>query len=160
MKTTNNLERAILLLSRIAEAHTTAAIAVAELRAMLTKDSVGAHGQSSSGSYREHSTGRPGQYLRPVIDHSTFCVEWEGRTCCLGHRLSLKLLDRLCRRPGQYIPHEEFLHEVWEARRSPETIRSAIRELRRRLRAAEMGELADAIHGHGKCYALMLCSRG
>jgi DNA-binding response OmpR family regulator len=160
MKSTNNLERAILLLSRIAEAHTTAAIAVAELRVMLTKESVAAYGQSSSRSYREKSTGRTDQHLRPMIDHSTFCVEWEGRTCRLGNRLSLKLLDRLCRRPGQYIPHEEFLHEVWEARRSPETIRSAIRDLRQRLRAADMGELANAIHGHGKCYALMLCTRG
>jgi DNA-binding response OmpR family regulator len=159
MKTTNNLERATLLLSRIAEAHTTAAIAVAELRAILTKQSSRPHGSSSARSYRENSIGETGQNLRPMIDHSTFCVEWEGRTCRLGHRLSLKLLDRLCRRPGQYIPHEEFLHEVWEARRSPETIRSAIRELRRRLRAAKMGELADAIHGHGKCYGLMLYAR-
>jgi DNA-binding response OmpR family regulator len=155
MKTTNNLERALLLLSRIAEAHTTAAIAVAEMRAMVVKESEAARRRSSKPWWERPADGTAG-YQRPMIDHSTFTVEWRGRKCRLGHHLSLKLLDRLCRRPGQYISHEEFLHEVWEARRSPETIRSAIRELRRRLRAANMSELADAIQAQGSCYGLIL----
>jgi DNA-binding response OmpR family regulator len=155
MKTANNLDRAILLLSRIAEAHTTAAIAVAELRAMLSKESQVVRSRSSQ-PWCERSADGTALHPRPLIDHSTFSVEWEGRKCRFGHRLSLKLLDRLCRRPGQYISHEELLHEVWEARRTPEAIRSAIRELRRRLRAADMSALAEAIRSQGKCYGLIL----
>jgi DNA-binding response OmpR family regulator len=156
MKSIKTLQREIHLLSRVAEGQTMAAIATAELRAMAMNELAIAQGRLSPKSLQTNSIELSMLSLRPLIDHSTFSVEWNGRRCRLGNYLSLKLLDRLCRRPGQFVSHEELLHEVWKARRCPVTIRSAIRELRRRLRAGKMAKLAAAIQSQGKSYGLIL----
>jgi DNA-binding response OmpR family regulator len=158
MKSIKTLQRQLYLLSQVAEGQTMAAIATAELRAMLMKELAIAESRTPRKSFQTGSVDFSTPGLRPLIDHSTFSVEWNGQRCHLGNRLLLKLLDRLCRRPGQFVSHEELLHEVWEARRCPETIRSAIRELRRRLREDKMTELAAAIQSQGKSYGLVLLS--
>jgi len=158
MKSIKALEREIQLLSQIAEAQTMAAIATAELRAMALKELEIARNQQSHRYAPDRKTEFHAPWSRPIIDHSTFCVEWNGQRCRLGNRLALKLLNRLARWPGQYVSHDELLRDVWDARRSPETIRSAVRDLRRRLRRGKMSALAAAIHSERKSYVLVLPS--
>jgi DNA-binding winged helix-turn-helix (wHTH) protein len=51
----------------------------------------------------------------------------------------------------------DLLHDVWECGvKSPDTIRSAVRNLRKRLSEAGMDELAAKIRGTGGRYGLML----
>src|SRR5437763_52363 len=114
MKKPELLDRALHLLSQVAEAHTTAAIAVAELRALLFEQSSKLNPNSHQSMHAKERCA-----TRPIVDQSTFRVAWNGHSCRLGNRLSLKLLDRLCRRPDQYVSHEQLLNEVWRARRSP-----------------------------------------
>jgi len=75
----------------------------------------------------------------------------------LGYTVLFRLADRLSRRPNQYITPDQLLRDVWEGGlRSPETIRSAVRNLRERLSLAGMDDLAAAIRGHGGRYGLIL----
>ncbi len=132
------------LLSRIAEAHTTAAICVAEIRAILDRE--------ANARVRE----LPDFSLRPIVDYSTRSVHWAGKDCRLGPTLIFDLLDRLARRPNQYVTHQQLLLDVWKTQVSLVTIRSAVRDLRSRLRKAGMTKLADAIEGRRGCYGLIL----
>lgn len=66
-------------------------------------------------------------------------------------------MERLARRPNVYVTYEQLLDDVWDGQlRSETAIRSVVRELRRSLREAGMHAVADAIHGQGRCYGLML----
>ncbi len=94
---------------------------------------------------------------RPHIDHSTLSVCWRSKTCLLGNTILLRLMDRLARRPNHYVTFEQLLCDVWNGdARSDHTIRSAVRHLRQRLRAAGLSDLAEAIQGEGGRYGLIL----
>ena len=58
------------------------------------------------------------------------------------------------------MTYERLLQDVWDGPRSNEAIRSVVRDLRRKLKSAGMGDLADAIDGSNReCYGLILDSR-
>ena len=84
-------------------------------------------------------------------------VVYRGRSCFLGNTLPLRFIERLLLSPNQYLSHEQLQDDVWNAVRSPEAIRSVVKELRARLRRAGMSRLAESIDGRvGGHYALML----
>jgi len=84
-------------------------------------------------------------------------VIFQGRSCFLGNTLPFRLLERLLRRPNQYVSHYQLQEGVWDGEPSPESIRSVVKELRRKLRCAGMDDLAKAISGRvAKHYRLNL----
>jgi len=83
----------------------------------------------------------------PLADRATFSACWGGRTCRLGNTISFKLLERLARRPNHLVSCEVLLQDVWDGRRSPEAVRSAVKVLRQKLTSAGMDDLAAAIDG-------------
>ena len=82
-----------------------------------------------------------------VIDPEELTVSWNGATCYLGFTIPFRVLERLARRPGQYVTHEQLLQEIWGGQRSKSAIRSAVNVLRSRLESAGMSDLARAIDG-------------
>jgi DNA-binding response OmpR family regulator len=71
-----------------------------------------------------------------------------------------RLAGRLARQPNQYISVDQLLSDVWDGGvKSPDTIRSTVRRLRKRFIAAGMDDLAAAIHGSGGRYGLILDGR-
>ena len=75
-------------------------------------------------------------------------VAYRGRECFLGNSLGLRLLARLADRPDRYVSYDDLLADVWDGgHRSDAAVRSVVRDLRRRLRAAGLGDLAAAIDG-------------
>ena len=82
-----------------------------------------------------------------IADRGTFSAMWQGKSCYLGNTISFKLLERLSRRPNQFVHYEVLLQDVWEAQRSQETVCSAVKVLRRKLASAGLGDLAKAIDG-------------
>jgi DNA-binding response OmpR family regulator len=86
----------------------------------------------------------PGQ---PIADPATFCAQWDGKTCYLGDTLPFWLLERLARRPNQFFRYDTLLQDVWDCKRSREAVRSVVKVLRQKLRAAGMDDLAEAIDG-------------
>ena len=94
---------------------------------------------------------------RPVIDRATLSVLFKGRSCFLGNTLPFRLLDRLLRRPNQFVSYEQLQDDVWNSMPSPESIRSVVKELRRKLRCVGMDGLANAIDGKvARHYSLTL----
>jgi DNA-binding response OmpR family regulator len=92
---------------------------------------------------------------RPLMSESTLSVLWNGKSLFLGHTLHFRLLERLSRRPNQYITHLDLLRDVWDDELlATATIRSGVRHLRQRLRAGGMGDLAKYIRGHNGRYIL------
>lgn len=91
------------------------------------------------------------------LDRTTFSVRWEGRSCSLGHSTAFRLLERLARRPNEYVSVDRLLDELWSGPRSYSTLRSTVCRLKLRLRLAGMGDLAQMIDGrvYGH-YALLL----
>jgi DNA-binding response OmpR family regulator len=88
-----------------------------------------------------------------VIDRLTFTVRWRGRSCYLNNTLPFRLLERLARRPNQYVSCAQLLDDVWEgAIRSKAAIRSVVKVLRQKLSKAGMRDLASAIDGRTKGY--------
>lgn len=94
----------------------------------------------------------------PIIDRRVMCVVFRGKQCFLGNTLMLELVERLTVSPNEYVSYQTLLTEVWHGQRDPSSIRSLVKDLRVRLRAADMFELADAIKGHSGHYGLMLGS--
>ena len=94
---------------------------------------------------------------RSVADADTLSINWNGRTCYLGFTLPFQLFEALVRRPNRYITREQLLDDVWGVSRSDAAVRSVVRDLRKRLKEADMGDLAEAIDG-SNCgrYGLML----
>jgi DNA-binding response OmpR family regulator len=144
MSNYNSADQILDLLSRMAEAHTTAAICAAEIRAGVLADAT-----RLRAAVPDHS-------FRPLLDHSTRTVAWNDRTCRLGPTLLFDLLDRLARRPNQYVLHDHLMADVWKAQVSVATIRSAVRQLKAKLRQSGMRRLAAAVEGRRGCYGLIL----
>lgn len=139
------------LTSQLSEHLMSAAICADELRAI-----VGATFDGHTARSKHASPGNPTRH-RPLVDESTLSVYWNGHICPLGHTILFRLAARLARQPNQYITAGQLLSDVWEGGIvSPDTIRSAVRHLRRRLSSAGMDELAAAIHGTGGRYGLIL----
>lgn len=101
--------------------------------------------------------GPPVDEPRVFMDRRLLTVRWNGRMCHLGNTIPFRLMERLARRPNQYLTHEQLLEEIWGGPRSKSAVRSAINSLRSRLVAAGMSDLADAIDGsNAGCYGLIL----
>jgi DNA-binding response OmpR family regulator len=97
---------------------------------------------------------------RPLIDQESLAVHWDGRTCRISAAIPLRLLERLCRRPGCFVHIDDLLHDVWDGdTKSPSTVRSAVRRLRERLQNGDMRALADAIHCECGRYGLVFNQR-
>jgi DNA-binding response OmpR family regulator len=93
---------------------------------------------------------------RPLFDQDSLAVHWDGRTCKIGGTIRMRLLERLCRRPGCFVHMDDLLQDVWDGdSKAPSTVRSAVRRLRARLQNADMQTLADAIHCEGGRYGLV-----
>ncbi len=144
-------QRLALLANQLAENLMTVAICAEELRATIRAELDAIPASSATrGNVGPHSE-------RPHVDHSTLSVLWGGRTCQLGYTVLFKLVDRLSRRPNQFVTFDQLLRDVWDGDfRSPDTIRSAVRNLRQRLSDAGMNRLAAAIQGHAGRYGLIL----
>jgi hypothetical protein len=94
---------------------------------------------------------------RPIADQPLLSVRWHGKSCFLGNTMPFWFFERLARRPNQYYSYEQLLDEVWEGSRTFSAIRSVVKVLRRKLVAAGMADLADAIDGSvSRHYGLML----
>lgn len=89
----------------------------------------------------------PSGWTQPYVDKSLLAVVYRGRECFLGNTLSLRLFERLLRRPNQYLDHRDLLDHVWFGVREPSSIRSVVKELRAKLRNAGMADLSAAIDG-------------
>jgi len=146
------------LASQLSETLMTAAICAQEIRNILRAelDDDDAHadrGRCATGlapSLTHHKQS-------PLLDESTLSVIWKGKTLHLGNTLAFRLLVRLARRPNQYVTHTDLLLDVWDDdETSTASIRSMVRELRRKLRGAGMTDLATAIRGHSGRYILDL----
>ncbi|HUQ71689.1 MAG TPA: winged helix-turn-helix domain-containing protein [Planctomycetaceae bacterium] len=102
----------------------------------------------------------PASSDRPAIDKSKLSVVYRGGRCFLGNTLGLRFLERLLRRPNQYLSYATLLDDVWQAQRADSSVRSVVKELRSKLRMAGMVDLAEAIDGRVKGhYGLMLAGR-
>jgi hypothetical protein len=155
--TTLQIQQLAKLAKRLAEILTTAAICAEEIRIEIDAefDSI------NSGAVPDSDTATllkaPPINQRPILDQSTLCVMWKGKSLHLGHTRAFGLLDRLSRCPNQYVTHLDLLHDVWDDDSLADaTIRSVVRHLRRRLREAGMEGLAAAIRGHSGRYILVL----
>ncbi len=111
-----------------------------------------------SGRFRANAESISDEF--PIADRNTFSVHWHNRTCYLGNSLPFKLLEQLAHRPNQLIHCDRLLDDVWECRRSRESMRSVVKVLRRKLCQAGMEDLAEAIDGTtSHHYGLMLNGR-
>jgi hypothetical protein len=93
---------------------------------------------------------------KPVVDMDARIIRWCGRSCDLGHSTLFRLFERLARHPNAHVSYAKLLEDVWGGSKSDETIRSAVRHLKRRLERAGMKALADAIHASCRHYVLRL----
>jgi len=152
-----NLRRVLALSEQLSENLMSSVLCIEELRnairSMLDDYQNRQHAHlSANGAPRLVSTDH-----RPILDESTKRVLWKDRSVHLGHTLYYQVLQRLARRPDQYVTHLDLMREVWENEElKTTTIRSVVRKLRGKLREGGMGELADAIHGHNGRYMLRL----
>jgi DNA-binding response OmpR family regulator len=145
------------LASQLAEALMTAAICAQEIRAVLCTEIDREPPFEVSRSASGIAHGLTHAKLRPLLDESTLSVIWNGKTVRLGQTLAFRLLARLARRPNQYVTHLDLLRDVWDDDDlATATIRSLVRELRRKLRIGGMTDLASAIRGHNGRYVLIL----
>lgn len=129
-------------LSELEQAQIRAALCVSQLRELVAVDP-GIHVED--------------RRVLPRVDQSRFCIHWRGRSCFLGHTKCFRLFVCLLRRTDHYVAYDHLLRDVWNGDvKSPETVRSAIRELKRRLSRARMARLAGAIRGQGRHYGLIL----
>jgi hypothetical protein len=137
------IEQIRLALAELSRAQMTAALCVSQLQDLVALDDAGS---------------RPHKSDVPRADETTFCIIWRKRRCYLGHTKRFHLFARLLRRINQFVSYDHLLRDVWHGDvKSPQTIRSAVRELRRRLVRAKMHRLAEAIRSEGQHYGLILC---
>jgi DNA-binding response OmpR family regulator len=94
-----------------------------------------------------------------LVDDARFVVRWNGRECGLGNTLIFRLLRRLATSPNRYVSHQDLIDDVWGAERSSVAVRTVVRNLRRRLEAAGMEDLASAIDGRNAGYYALRLDR-
>jgi len=155
--TQERTQRLAHLANQLVETLMTAAICAEELRTVIRAEIDGDGNSHGARSNEEPSVDGRARNERPIVDHSTLSLSWAGKRCYLGYTILFRLADRLSRRPNQFVTFDQLIRDVWEGGlRSPETIRSAVRNLRDRLSLAGMHDLAAAIRGHGGRYGLIL----
>jgi DNA-binding response OmpR family regulator len=94
-----------------------------------------------------------------VTDKDSFVITYRKKSCFLGNTLPFKLLAQLAQRPNVYVSYETLLAEVWDGSRTDASVRSVVKVLRKKLREADLEELAEAIDGRVRGhYALKLGS--
>jgi DNA-binding response OmpR family regulator len=153
-----HLQRLADLSTQLGEALMTAAILADEIRT-IARSEMNRPWPGRTPRVRQASI-HNGTRHRPLVDDSTLSVFWAGRTCCLRNTVLFRLAGRLARQPNQYISVDQLLSDVWDGGvKSPDTIRSTVRRLRKRFIAAGMDDLAAAIHGSGGRYGLILDGR-
>lgn len=81
------------------------------------------------------------------VDRRTLTVYWQEHSCFLGYTLLFRLIERLAQRSNQYLTADRLMEDLWGGPRAPSTIRSAVSDLRQKLAAAGMSELAGMIDG-------------
>ncbi len=152
------LERIVYLTAQLGETLMTAAILADEIRSTVQSE-LDRPATARAARNREAdlaSSHRP----RPFVDDSTLSVIWAGKACHLRNTVLFRLARRLARQPNQYIAADRLLCDVWEGGvKSPDTIRSAARNLRKRFVQAGMDDLAAAIRASGGRYGLILDGR-
>jgi DNA-binding response OmpR family regulator len=98
-------------------------------------------------------------FAQLIVDAAAKTVTYRGGTCCLGNTLVFRMIERLARRPNEFVSFDRLIRDVWDGHpKSDEAIRSVVKELRDRLRKNGMRRLASSIRGQKKSYALMLKS--
>jgi DNA-binding response OmpR family regulator len=129
-------------LAELELAHVRAALCVSQLQELLAV---------AAGTHPD------GARILPRAEESRYRIVWQDRSCFLGHTKCFRLFACLLRRIDHYVAYDQLLREVWDGDlKSPDTVRSAVRELKRRLSDARMDTLADAIRGQGRHYGLIL----
>lgn len=152
-------QRLISLSTQLAENLMTAAIVAGEIRTLVQSEPD--RPASTLPARTPERSLRDGRRPGPLVDNSTLSVFWAGKTCSLRNTILFRLAGRLARQPNQYITADQLLCDVWDGGvKSPDTIRSAVRHLRKRFIQAGMDDLAAAIHGTGGRYGLMLDRQG
>lgn len=99
---------------------------------------------------RESAAGTPGTYSRlaNLVDDGRFLLRWKGRECSLGQTILYRLFRRLATSLNAYVSHDDLLEEVWgTTNRTSGAVRTAVWDLRRKLKAAGMEDLASSIDG-------------
>jgi DNA-binding response OmpR family regulator len=92
---------------------------------------------------------------RPQIIPSEFAVEQFGRRCRLGNRLGFRVLTKLLERPGSNVSRAALAEELWERIVTTTAVETMVSRLRKRLREAGLGRLADSIDGQEPgCYRI------
>lgn len=101
------------------------------------------------------AAGPDGHQLR--VERTTYSVQWHERRCVLGNTTGFALLERLARRPNEYVNIDSLLDDLWASARTYSTVRSTVCRLKSKLRDADMSDLAALIDGsmYGH-YALLL----
>lgn len=99
--------------------------------------------------------GASGRQLR--VERGTYSATWGTGRCVLGHTMAFHIMERLARRPNEYINMDRLLDDLWTGPRAYSTVRSTVCRLKTKLRASGMSDLASLIDGsmHGH-YGLML----
>ena len=139
---TERLEVIRNILNELAHAHTLAAVCLSQLEELLATDTA--------------AEVRPAGSV-PRVDESKFRITLGNRICYLGHTTSFRLFTRLLRRADHFISYDHLLRDVWgNDVRSAATVRSAVRQLKKKLKRAKMRQLSRAIRGQGHCYGLIL----
>jgi DNA-binding response OmpR family regulator len=94
------------------------------------------------------------------LERATYTLYWEDRTCVLGHTKAFEVMERLCRRPNEYIQMDRLIDDLWSGRRTYSTVRSTVCRLKGKLRAGGMTDLAVLIDGNTRGhYRLRLPAR-
>lgn len=115
----------------------------------------GPHAELPSSSL---TTGAAPPRLR--LERATYTLHWEGRRCVLGPTMAFELMERLCRRPNEYIQMDRLIDDLWSGRRTYSTVRSTVCRLKGKLRAAGMTDLSVLIDGNTRGhYSLRLPAR-
>jgi DNA-binding response OmpR family regulator len=96
---------------------------------------------------RPAPTTQPADHAAPIFDSGRFSVSFRGHTCCLGNTIPFRFLARLAEEPNRCVSHTNLIDQLWAGVCSDDALRSVVKHLRRRLREAGLGVLADAIDG-------------
>jgi hypothetical protein len=140
-------------LSRLHAAHANAGAAAEEIRTLLSA----MFGLPATRQLRAGSPRTAHYPALPFADRDAFAVLWREKACHLGNTVTFRVFEQLSRRPDRYVSVDALLREAWRGDvRSKHTVRSVVRHLRSKLRAAHMSDLADAIHGLAGSYGLIL----
>lgn len=75
---------------------------------------------------------------KPTVDETSFTFRYGLGKCFLGNTVEFRLLERLSRRPEQFIEHGTLMEDVWGRRIEKNTIAKTVGNLRRRLSEAEV----------------------